>query len=55
MYASANHQLLMGHNQIKPTFLNKYFARSTWVIFKFPSLNATYEITQRSFLTDNNR
>ena len=34
--------------------LNKYFARSTWIIFTFPSLNAIFEKSQRSFLTDIN-
>ena len=26
-----------------PDILNKYFARSTWIIFKFPSLNVIFE------------
>ena len=25
-----------------PDILNKYFARSTWMIFTFPSLNAIF-------------
>ena len=26
-----------------PDILNKYFARSTWTIFTFPSFNAIFE------------
>ena len=38
-----------------PDILNKYFARSTWIIFKFPSLNVIFEKSLRSGLTDINR
>ena len=38
-----------------PDILNKYFARSTWTIFTFPSLNVIFEKTLRSGLTDINR
>ena len=31
-----------------PDILNKYSARSTWTIFTFPSLNATFEKSWRS-------
>ena len=38
-----------------PDILNKYFARSTWTIFTFPSLNMIFEKSLRSGLTDINR
>ena len=38
-----------------PDILNKYFARSTWTIFTFPSLNVIFEKSLRSGLTDINR
>ena len=38
-----------------PNILNKYFARSTWTIFTFPSINANFEKSQRSCLADVNR
>ena len=38
-----------------PDILNKYFARSTGTIFTFPSLNAIFEKSLRSGLTDINR
>ena len=36
------HQLLMSPT---PGILNKYFARSTWATFTFPSLNAAFKIS----------
>ena len=33
-----------GHYSDIPNFLNKYFARSTWTIFTFFSLNAILEL-----------
>ena len=38
-----------------PDILNKYFARSTWTIFTFPSLNAIFEKSRRNCLMDINR
>ena len=38
-----------------PDIVNKYFARSTWTIFTFPSFNAIFEKSLRSCLTDINR
>ena len=38
-----------------PDILNKYFARSTWTIFTFPSLNPIFEKNYRSCLTNINR
>ena len=38
-----------------PDILNKYFARSTWTIFTFPSFSVIFEKSLRSGLTDINR
>ena len=47
--------LIQGPQLDIPDILNKYFARSTWTIFAFPSFNAIFEKSQRSCLTDINR
>ena len=38
-----------------PDILNKYFARSTWTIFTFPSFKAIFEKSYRNCLTNINR
>ena len=38
-----------------PDILNKYFAKSTWTIFTFPSFNTIFEKSWSNCLTDINR